>query len=210
MKYCVEVSPEYLTIGKHFADSIDEILNGKGSWDLMQDSRTNLDNTAIKKAKDKRRFIYDCENPNIIYRLVSSNQIAELRNHRELPLDIFGNPSKLSFTFYTKNPIEIYIDASNWINGVSISGLTLQQYRRYVILHETGHALGYGHLPCQAVNRLKHGKDRFNISQSKKYDGICPLMYQMSLGVPAKYKASHSVAAIDYTSPRLRNSCKNR
>jgi predicted Zn-dependent protease len=59
----------------------------------------------------------------------------------------------------------ILIDDVNWIKGVPDSGLSLYDYRQYVILHEVGHALGFTHRHCNhSVN--------------------CPIMYQMTRGVP--------------------------
>lgn len=41
----------------------------------------------------------------------------------------------------------IYISCHRWFYGSSKSGLSLDRYRTYVILHEMGHILGMPHLP---------------------------------------------------------------
>jgi hypothetical protein len=79
------------------------------------------------------------------------------------------NPSKPIRFSYTINGRYIYIDADNWQNGVPESGLTLRDYRKYVTLHEVGHALGYDHKVCDDQTAI---------------GGKCPIMYQMTRGPP--------------------------
>ena len=59
----------------------------------------------------------------------------------------------------------IYINADNWVEGVVESGLSLADYRRYVINHEFGHGLGFNHAKCTT--------------------NPCPVMYQSTRGCPA-------------------------
>ena len=42
-------------------------------------------------------------------------------------------------------------------------------YRRYVILHEVGHAIGYDHSECDEKNSIK---------------GKCPIMFPITKGAP--------------------------
>jgi hypothetical protein len=84
----------------------------------------------------------------------------------------------------TINMEDIYIDAENWTKGVRESGMTLGQYRQYVILHEMGHALGYDHLPC---------------NRKTAYNGACPVMYQGTRGAPRGFKPGFNVTPADYT-----------
>lgn len=90
-----------------------------------------------------------------------------------------GQPIYLSWTYYTRKPKEIWIDLDNWRFGVDESGLTLQQYRQYVILHEFLHALGYDHQPCESE--------------------VCPLMYQSTKGCPRGSKCGYQITDLDFT-----------
>ena len=83
----------------------------------------------------------------------------------------------------TINMRRIYIDAENWLNGVPESGMTVTQYRQYVILHEVGHGLGYDHAPCDKKN---------------SYMGTCPVMYQGTRGPPKGFKPGFNVTPVDY------------
>ena len=86
------------------------------------------------------------------------------RYHREPEYYPSGKEIRFSFTI---NRCRIYIDANNWLYGVPESQLSVSEYRKYVILHEVGHALGYDHEACP-VHALN-----------------CPVMYQMTRGPPS-------------------------
>ncbi len=46
----------------------------------------------------------------------------------------------------------VYINENNWRNPPKASGLSLQEYRTYLILHEIGHVLGKKHpIKCDKV-----------------------------------------------------------
>ena len=96
--------------------------------------------------------------------------------------DINGNKIYLSRT-YISTPREIEIDEDNWNYGVSISKLTIPEYRKYVINHEIGHAIGYDHRKCN--NNEK-----------------CPIMYQMTKGIPYNSIPSYVVTINDINSVR--------
>lgn len=42
----------------------------------------------------------------------------------------------------------VVINARRWANGVGAYGDDLDAYRQYVVNHEVGHALGFGHVGC--------------------------------------------------------------
>lgn len=42
----------------------------------------------------------------------------------------------------------IYLNAVRWFHGAPQSGLTLEDYRQYMVSHEIGHILGHGHKKC--------------------------------------------------------------
>lgn len=96
-----------------------------------------------------------------------------------------GKQIRFSLTFqsHTSKP-RIYIDSENWLYGASESGLTLEQYRQYVITHEFMHALGYDHQPCNAENSV---------------NGTCGVMYQSTRGCPTGFKCGYQVTDLDYT-----------
>jgi len=57
------------------------------------------------------------------------------------PLDTGGRLS-------CRNGRDVVINAWRWANGAESYAGNLRQYRHYVINHEVGHALGYGHQDC--------------------------------------------------------------
>ena len=93
------------------------------------------------------------------------------RYHRKRP-EFYPSGKEIRFSFCI-NRRQIYIDAVNWARGVPESRLPLAVYRKYVILHEVGHALGYQHEECPA--------DSAN----------CPVMYQMTRGPPQRHQGVH-------------------
>lgn len=101
-------------------------------------------------------------------------------------VEYYPNSSKrirFSITVQKPNPT-VFIDVINWLEGVPESGLTLDQYRTYVIQHEFMHALGFDHQPCN--------------KQTAK-NGVCPVMYQSTRGPPNGFKAGFTVEPVDYT-----------
>ena len=47
-----------------------------------------------------------------------------------------------------RNGFDVVINAWRWQRGAESFGDDLAAYRHYVVNHEVGHALGFGHLPC--------------------------------------------------------------
>ncbi len=45
----------------------------------------------------------------------------------------------------------VVLNAKRWVSGAETYGTDLTNYRRYLVNHEFGHALGYQHVPCEAT-----------------------------------------------------------
>lgn len=100
-----------------------------------------------------------------------------------------GEQIRFSYTVQSRTlKPQIYINDKNWLYGVEQSNLSLFDYRRYVINHEFGHGLGYNHLPCDNKTTT---------------NGICPVMYQSTVGCPDKYICGTSPSVKDYKANKL-------
>ena len=92
--------------------------------------------------------------------------ILGINAKREFSKIISGRRVYFSATIFNpQKPPLILFDPVNFIRGVPASGLSVKRYRQYVINHEFGHAIGLPHLRCKSGQR-------------------CPVMYQMTKGVP--------------------------
>lgn len=101
-----------------------------------------------------------------------------------------GEPIRFSITYQNQNtkPV-IFINYNNW-NGVPQSNLSISQYKKYIINHEIGHALGYNHIKCDSSTLI---------------DGRCPIMYQSTRGC-GKYPCGYEVKKEDFNSPLISKS----
>lgn len=52
-----------------------------------------------------------------------------------------------------RNGSDVVINAWRWVHGAATYGKRLTAYRRYVVNHEVGHALGHAHAACAAPDR---------------------------------------------------------
>lgn len=81
-------------------------------------------------------FTYASDRPDIVIRLSSPKTIVKE----------CGLPSDLSCAeLHGKH---VYLNAQRWKHGSKKSGLDLDNYRQYMVLHEIGHILGFEHEAC--------------------------------------------------------------
>lgn len=66
-----------------------------------------------------------------------------------------------------RNGNVVAINAIRWARGATTFGDDLAKYRIYVINHEIGHSLGFGHAPCAGPNR----KAPIMLQQTIRLDG---------------------------------------
>ena len=97
---------------------------------------------------------------------------------------------------WLREPRVIEIDEINWREGVSQSRLSVADYKDYVINHEMGHALGYDHEKCTASLTGR-------TASPAEAKSACPIMYQMTRGLPEGANPSHNVTAADIARQRL-------
>lgn len=114
-----------------------------------------------------------------------------LRHRQSRVMD--GERIYFSTTWVDRTPVLILLDPLNYWYGVPRSGLSVQQYRQYLIHHEFGHAWGRDHLRCQP-------------------GATCPILYQMTRGVPPSAQPSYRVTPRDRQAPCRRRSrfCRER
>lgn len=145
--------------------------------EIMKNSNIN-DTHDITEVRDER-------DANIIIEIVPRKKLDYLHKKPEY---YPGTNKQIRFSFawpmrkHRKGYIAI--DAVNWLYGIQESGLTLSEYRKYVLQHEFMHALGYAHQEC-------------NINTTS--DGVCPIMYQSTRGCPPGFKCGYQVRKIDYS-----------
>ncbi len=145
-----------------FPEYVDKILANNGWW-------------------SKYIILRDDTNYDVKIQLVEDSDTPSLDH---VVKDDKGEVIKFSICTHGFDGINIYINYDNWKDGVERSGLTKEQYRRYVILHEFGHALGYDHQKCK--------------------NGSCPVMYQATIGPPKDHKCLYDITPEDFE-VRLKN-----
>jgi Protein of unknown function (DUF3152) len=64
----------------------------------------------------------------------------------------------------------VVLNAKRWVSGAETYRTDLTNYRRYLVNHEFGHALGYQHVACEGNGRLA----RIMVQQTKGLDGCRP------------------------------------
>ena len=160
---------------------------------FRQRVRLIMKNSSLHK-KFNLHEITDQYNADIMIELVDRNILAKHQNKAEYYPDrgdgvmnrIFYSLTWQSNPFYESAKQQPYcaIDSDNWLYGIYESGLTLQQYREYVIQHEFMHALGFDHQEC---------------NKETAPNGVCPILYQSTKGCPAGFQCGYQITDIDYT-----------
>jgi len=154
------------------------IIPSKIDVEFAEQTRNIIKKSGIKYNVEE---IDKKEQADIIIELVQEDKLVN-----EFKKEYYPGTNKLirfSATWQHPKPY-VAINMQNWINGVPESGLTLTEYREYVILHEFMHALGYHHQPC---------------NEQTAVNGVCPVLYQSTRGCPKGFKCGHKITEIDYT-----------
>jgi len=136
--------------------------------------------------------VFDKKKADVIIRLTSNDELKDQLGKTEYYPD--GTPIKFSITskFGTSHP-EIDINYDNWISGCPQSELTKPQYWEYVINHEFGHAAAsLDHELCAGCSKPSDTQVN-TTTESSKNSEICPIMYQMTRGIPKGGIASYKV-----------------
>jgi hypothetical protein len=85
--------------------------------------------------------------------------------------DVCGYRIHYETSCYRSDTHRVVINLARWVRGAVVFGGDLPRYRRYVINHEVGHALGHSHKGCRTQG------------------GPAPVMMEQTLGVSDDYVA---------------------
>lgn len=89
------------------------------------------------------------------FQLVPAGQDADLHVYLVTP----GTTDRLCAPLQTRGEVscqrgtKVVLNAKRWLRGATGYGADVAGYRRYLVNHEFGHALGYGHLTCPRQGR---------------------------------------------------------
>lgn len=98
----------------------------------LKNFKKDIDNILSHKKSWKVNFIQDDTNFDFEIILASANNVAKYCNFEGLSCaDTWNNI--------------VYINNYRWTKGAKPSQLSLKDYRIYLINHEVGHILGFGH-----------------------------------------------------------------
>jgi hypothetical protein len=89
------------------------------------------------------------------FELVSDSSRAELHAHIVTPgtTDRLCAPLETFGAVSCQNGDKVVLNAKRWLLGAKSYGSDLTNYRRYLVNHEFGHYLGYGHVTCPGRGR---------------------------------------------------------
>jgi hypothetical protein len=106
------------------------------------------------------------------FQLVSSPAAANLHAYLATP----GTTDELCAPLLTRGEVScqngnrVVLNAKRWVNGAPSYGKDVRNYRRYLINHEFGHALGFQHVTCTGRGQLA----RVMMQQTKGLGGCQP------------------------------------
>ena len=121
--YSIEVEDGLPLDASVVARAVDRVLADKRGW-------TAVESGALQRVD---------ADPSIHIRLASPKTTDQLC----APLDTGGRLS-------CRNGDLVILNAWRWVTGANAYADNLAAYRRYMVNHEFGHALGYGHESCPA------------------------------------------------------------
>ncbi|HXH57190.1 DUF3152 domain-containing protein [Iamia sp.] len=121
--YRVEVEDGSGIDAGRFGDRVEEILSDPRGW-------TTADGISLQRVAGEAELVVTLATPATTDRLC-------------FPLDTAGEQSCAVVG-------RAIINLDRWLTGAAPTGLTLADYRRYVVTHELGHTLGHGHVECPA------------------------------------------------------------
>lgn len=106
------------------------------------------------------------------FELVTPDEDADLHAYLATPetTDRLCAPLLTGGELSCRNESKIVLNARRWAFGADAYGDDIKNYRRYLVNHEFGHALGFGHVSCP-------GEDRpapIMMQQTKGLDGCKP------------------------------------
>lgn len=168
----------YMQEKKDYTYFIDDSLSG----DFTEQCRKILHHSVVNNTHNIREVL-DKKSADIEIYLVTRDEMMKRRGNR--PLEMYPGTNKpiyFSWTHHRPKPT-IYIDEVNWLYGVDESGLSVDDYRTYVIQHEFMHALGFDHQEC---------------NEKTAPNGVCPIMYQSTRGCPTGFKCGYNITKFDY------------
>lgn len=121
--YRVEVEEGSGIDAGRFGDRVEEILSDPRGW-------TTVDGISLQRVEGEAELVVTLATP------ATTDELC-------FPLDTAGEHSCATVG-------RAIINLDRWLTGATPAGLTLADYRRYVVSHEFGHTLGHGHVQCPA------------------------------------------------------------
>lgn len=114
----------------------------------------NLPISADAAAKEAAAVLHDKrswqESENVRFDFVGADEAADLTISIGTPdtTDKLCLPADTGGRLSCRNGNEVVLNANRWAIGAKAYGNDITNYRRYLINHEVGHYLGYGHETC--------------------------------------------------------------